>query len=739
MCVNNYNRPTKSCARNISIFNTVIYFGNFIFPYRSEDKISLPRHFYAWLRSTYVSSVFWEEHYNGDRLAPADRPFMADMVTLRLGPARIRQVRIQPDQCSVPNIMRNLHDECNVEYSWTKEDKQPYNVSWVPVNVTSKEQLDKMQSPWVYKSMMDLDGAPHWGLLNTYNGGGYHADLLGSGAQTERLFAELERHGWIDKFTRAVFIEFTVVNTYVNLFSRVSLVVEFSNSGNTFNSYTITTFQLFNYVGPDAIWIMVCEAIVVLFVLYFLVTEIKKLRKQKMAYFSEFWNTLEFIKLILAITSIAMYAMKNIYVHVALGNLFEKQGEFINMQRMAAWNETFVFLIAFVCFVSILEVMHLLRFNANMSMLALTLKRSTKELVYFSVTFCITFLAFAQFAFLAFGTSMNLYNNFMFTVENLCTHLLGDIDFETMYETHGGLGVCFYLAFVLIMTFIVLNMFLAILGDSFTDVKQELKEARNQYELLDFCKGIVMDMLGMRRRPAAGLDPTLPAVPEDDAGTDGPREERPPGPREARSAKVAPSPVTGEAYVPSTAPSFLAVGVPAAADYLPEGAAGGADPPGAADLTPVHRLGGAPDDSQAADHGPAREVSATVRGSPAPAEDADGPAVRAPVEVRVHSPPPEHPADPPEGEEAPPEAAAGAESRPEAAEGAEGGAATAVVAEGAEDVDTEAAVDGTTDGSAEAATAAADAEDGHARLGRLSARSQQLLRQIWHIPTARSE
>ena len=68
----------------------------------------------------------------------------------------------------------------------------------------------------------------------------------------------------------------------------------------------------------------------------------------------------------------------------------------------------------------------------------------------------------------------------------------GDIDFDTMYEAHGGFGVCFYLAFVLIMTFIVLNMFLAILGDSFTEVKEELKEAKNQYELLDFCKGIVM-------------------------------------------------------------------------------------------------------------------------------------------------------------------------------------------------------------------------------------------------------
>ena len=61
------------------------------------------------------------------------------------------------DQCNVPPVMKTLHDECNVEYSWAKEDKGAYNVSWRPLNVT-KEQLEAMQSPWVYKSMLDLDG-----------------------------------------------------------------------------------------------------------------------------------------------------------------------------------------------------------------------------------------------------------------------------------------------------------------------------------------------------------------------------------------------------------------------------------------------------------------------------------------------------------------------------------------------------------------------------------------------------
>ena len=40
------------------------------------------------------------------------------------------------------------------------------------------------------------------------------------------------------------------------------------------------------------------------------------------------------------------------------------------------------------------------RFNAKMSMLALTLKNSTKALVSFSILFFVTFFAYASFAYL---------------------------------------------------------------------------------------------------------------------------------------------------------------------------------------------------------------------------------------------------------------------------------------------------------------------------------------------------
>ena len=110
-------------------------------------------------------------------------------------------------------------------------------------------------------------------------------------------------------------------------------------------------------------------------------------------------------------------------------------------------------------------------------------------------------------------------------------------------------------------------------------------------------------MLGIRRSRAAGLDPTLPAHTEEgDDKTEQPQDARPSKLREARSAKVAPSPVTDVHYKPTAVPSFLTLSVPAAASYVPEGAGGSAArPQGAIDLTPVHRLGKILDGSQGPD------------------------------------------------------------------------------------------------------------------------------------------
>ena len=69
------------------------------------------------------------------------------------------------------------------------------------------------------------------GELTWYGGGGYVFELRG---EVESLLARsktLERDAWIDRYTRAIFIEFTVYNPGTNLFSINTMLLEMPDSG----------------------------------------------------------------------------------------------------------------------------------------------------------------------------------------------------------------------------------------------------------------------------------------------------------------------------------------------------------------------------------------------------------------------------------------------------------------------------------------------------------------------------
>lgn len=60
-----------------------------------------------------------------------------------------------------------------------------------------------------------------------------------------------------------------------------------------------------------------------MFTLYFLVKLANDLRKQKLKYFKDAWNVLEFIMLSLCVTSIVMYGLKKAFATVAMDVLHD--------------------------------------------------------------------------------------------------------------------------------------------------------------------------------------------------------------------------------------------------------------------------------------------------------------------------------------------------------------------------------------------------------------------------------
>ena len=75
--------------------------------------------------------------------------------------------------------------------------------------------LNKVQISSPHSKAGELNGYPYWGTLSVYSGGGYVLALEGSKTDLQAMMERLERENWIDKYTRAVFVEFTVYNAQV--------------------------------------------------------------------------------------------------------------------------------------------------------------------------------------------------------------------------------------------------------------------------------------------------------------------------------------------------------------------------------------------------------------------------------------------------------------------------------------------------------------------------------------------
>ena len=78
-----------------------------------------------------------------------------------------------------------------------------------------------------------------------------------------------------------------------------------------------------SYVGGFGIIVLFMEIIYLVFTLYFFFRMVRLVRKERMKYFKDFWNLLEFATLVMGIVAIGMYAMKKLFGAFAMKLLAE--------------------------------------------------------------------------------------------------------------------------------------------------------------------------------------------------------------------------------------------------------------------------------------------------------------------------------------------------------------------------------------------------------------------------------
>ncbi|XP_046856469.1 uncharacterized protein LOC124449577 isoform X2 [Xenia sp. Carnegie-2017] len=440
------------------------------------NKVHNIREFWNWTRNILLPKAFPEKLYNDEYVPRAG--FMIDGYNNIISRARLRLLRVKNESCQVPDDMKRTIDVCFEHYSIFHQDENCYKKNWRKVR-------GDIDSSWCFKNRKKLHGYPTWGTFETYAGSGFVKRLI-PGRDINSTFNELEEDDWLDRQTRAVFIEMTTYNANVNLYTVISLLFEFPELGGVHYRRLIVPVRLKLYVGGFAFFVFACEIIFTLFILAYTYQAIRKCYRKRLGYFLNFWNIIDFLVLISSCAAIAVYIYRIHLTTDLMRQVKQRQGHFVNFQSVTFWNELLNIFFAIVVTLVTVKLTKLLRFNIRVSLFTQTLQASKPALAGYFLQFGIVFFAYVIVGVLVFGYDVYQFRNIPSSMLSLGRVILGKNQFMELIHTDRFLGPLFFFTFVLFVSWILMTMFVAIINDSYHDVRDKTYGKSNDYEVVDF-------------------------------------------------------------------------------------------------------------------------------------------------------------------------------------------------------------------------------------------------------------
>ena len=216
-----------------------------------------------------------------------------------------------------------------------------------------------MYNSFQYKDAEQLQGLPIQGRFDAYEGDGYVYEMRGQLSYLQGNLSLLKKMNWIDRQTRAVFAEFTTFNPNIRLVMVSSILVEFLPSGSILTTARFDPLNLFSETGRDLFsFKTVCEILFLIFVVYFMLSEIKEsLKIGVKKYMTEFWNYVELAIIISAWISFGMLVMRMKTAQEVL-DFFKQTGGYgyIKLQKVNESNETLIFSLGLCASLSTLKI-----------------------------------------------------------------------------------------------------------------------------------------------------------------------------------------------------------------------------------------------------------------------------------------------------------------------------------------------------------------------------------------------
>ncbi|OQR93918.1 hypothetical protein THRCLA_08308 [Thraustotheca clavata] len=430
---------------------------------------------YQFLAGPFYYSVYLDDSYDTDTRWPTgplyNTPGFVAGVERIVGTIRIGQLRVKEYPCEgVLGEILNSSSMCFPEYSSSVESTSSFGY---------EHQYNSIPPAPNEPSFVSLTGryypSPRFAIYlpSKENLSVCNATTL-SNCSVYNTITSLRDHKFIDKATRAIYIDFTMYNANTDQQSVVRLFAEQTMGGGLATQADCMTYRLYrNETTADKVRLTL-EILVLLQVFYQLYDELRLFRRVRSAYWHMTANVAHTFSLFLFIVC----AILRVLCFMNLPTIStDNMGptSFVNFRASALYYMMADVATSFTCFLSWLKLFKFLAFMPMFAPLTKTVTKATRKVSSLILIFFITFLGSALSFNMAFGVDLPRYYSFFSSFVGLLCILQGELDLNELHKSNRILGPIFFVVFVTFMFFVILNMFIVVISDAYIDAKGELQ------------------------------------------------------------------------------------------------------------------------------------------------------------------------------------------------------------------------------------------------------------------------
>ncbi|XP_002134495.1 polycystic kidney disease 2-like 1 protein [Drosophila pseudoobscura] len=380
---------------------------------------------------------------------------------LLLGPPRLRQIRVRRESCQASDDFVRHFNTCYSAYSAGMEEK------------TGTHKGTE------FYTMGKLNATPIWTVLAFYSTGGYIADLTYDKDDNLEKINKLRADNWLDRGSRLCLMEFNLYNKNTDIFQSVKLLAEIPPTGGVIPQTHLQTVKQYSFFNDTSQTMTVIYIFWYIMVAYYTICEVNGLRKSGITiYYRSLLNVLDSIVLVLCYLAL-IYNVWHTFQVGALTRNAKRHTGYQSIDVLCFVNIIYVDMMAILAFLVWIKIFKFISFNKTLVQFTTTLRRCSKDLAGFSLMFGIVFLAYAQLGLLLFGTKHPDFHNFVTSVLTMIRMILGDFQYNLIEQANRVLGPIYFLTYILLVFFILLNMFLAIIMETYNSVKSEITQGRS--------------------------------------------------------------------------------------------------------------------------------------------------------------------------------------------------------------------------------------------------------------------